>query len=67
MELFTTVSHEEFGEELFIKIPCRIKDNKQAYACLCLNELLHTFGIITDDNYAVVYAVLTDSDIFTEF
>lgn len=67
MDLFEKVVHEQFGEDLHLQIPLVIKDNKQAYACVCINELLHTLGVITEDNYAVIYAMITDSDIFTEF
>ena len=67
MELFTPLSTTNFTETLSLQIPLSITNNTQAYTCLCINEILHKLGIITENNYAVIYAMITDSDIFTEF
>lgn len=67
MDLFTCFNHEEFGEELSVLIPCKAKSNSQAYGLLLVNELLHLLGMTTEDNYSTLYAMITDSDVFTEF
>lgn len=58
---------QDFNETLSICIPCDVKNNNQAYALLCINELLHTMNITTEDNYSIIYSIITDSSIFTEF
>lgn len=67
MDLFAPKTAETFGEALCMQIPCTAKDNTQAYGLLIINELLHLLGVITEDNYSVIYSMIADSDVFTEF
>ena len=67
MDLFAQKPAEKFAEELSLQIPCTAKNNTQAYGLLIINELLHLLGIITEDNYSVLYAMISDADVFTEF
>ena len=68
MEIF---AHENenvpFTENLLIDIPCSIQNNQQAYACLCISELLHSIGVVKEDDRCTLYAMITDSEIFAEF
>ena len=67
MDMFTKPDSKDFMEPLCIEIPCNITNNTQAYTCLCVNEILKTLGIIKEEEYNIVYAMIADSEIFTEF
>lgn len=68
MDLFAMKrAKEEYSETLHLNIPCTATDNKQAYGLLIINEFLHLLGVITEDNYSTLYALISDSDVFTEF
>lgn len=67
MDIFAPACKSEFTECLSLNIPMKIQNNSQAYICLCINEILHKIGVMSEDNYSVIYAMISDSDIFTEF
>jgi len=67
MDLHENIIHEEYNESLEILLPCHITNNTQAYICMCINEILHSLKVTHEEDYNIIYAMISDSAIFTEF
>lgn len=56
-----------FYEPITTSFSVSVKNEKQAYLFVCINEMLYSLGIISDKDYATNYAVISDNEHFKLF
>ena len=56
-----------FVEPVTATIELKARTEREAYAVVAINELLHTFGLIGDSDYSLLYSIMSDNDHFKLF
>ena len=56
-----------FRETISTTFTVSVKDERQAYLFICINEMLYSLGVISDNDYAINYAIISDNDHFKLF
>lgn len=56
-----------FIEPISTTFTVSVKNERQAYLFICMNEMLHSLGIINEKDYAINYAVISDNEQFKLF
>lgn len=56
-----------FIEPIKTSFTVSVKDERQAYLFICINEMLYSLGIIGERDYAANYAVISDNEHFKLF
>ena len=53
-----------FREKISSTFTVSVSTENEAYLFVCLNEILYNLGLISETDYAVNYAVMTDNEHF---
>ena len=56
-----------FSQPISTTFTVSVRTEREGYLFICMNEMLHTLGLISEDEYAVNYAIISDNDIFKLF
>lgn len=56
-----------YKEDITCDVTLHANSEREGYTLICINELLHNLGLISEQDYATTYAKLTDNDYFKIF
>ena len=56
-----------FTENICADISVKASSEREAYIIICINELLHTLGIVDEQNHSTTYAIMSDNEHFKLF
>lgn len=53
-----------FKESIDTTFTVSVRSEREAYLFVCINELLHSLGLLSEADYATNYAKVTDNEHF---